>query len=308
MNRREADLGYSTPALSAPTVSIGLPVYNGAAYLAETIESILAQTYADFELILCDNASTDGTEEICRDYAARDPRIRYHRQPRNIGACGNYDMAFHMGRGRYFKWAAHDDLLAPTFLEKLVPVLEADSGCVLVHAKTVLIDAAGRETGDYVDEITCDSESPAERLERWLCPSKVLCNPVFGLMRRDAMARTPLHGDYIASDRVFLAAMTLQGRCRSIPERLFLRRLHSGRSTAAHPDKRDLTEWFRGTRPRLPVLPIWRLFFGYLNAIHSTSLPIGERLRCYRVMTKWMREKRKGMVIELTYPFRAAFR
>lgn len=286
-----------------PTVSIGLPVFNGAEFLAETLDSILGQTFRDFELIICDNASTDGTEAICRSYAARDPRIRYHRQPRNVGACRNYDMSFEMGRGRYFKWAAHDDKLAPTFLERLVEVLEADPDCVLVHPLSAFIDAEGKPIErNHVDGIALDSADPAARLRQWLCPPKALCNPVFGLMRRSAMAKTPLHGDYVASDRVFLAAMTLQGRCREVPERLFLRRLHDGNSTTANPDKRDLAAWFKGTRPVLPVMEHWRLVLGFANAINTAGLSFDEKLRAYGAVLRWMREKRVRLLKELALP------
>lgn len=290
---------------SPPLVSIGLPVYNGAAFLSEALESILAQTFDDFELIICDNASTDRTADICLEFASRDSRVRYHRQPKNMGACRNYDMSFHMARGRYFKWAAHDDLLAPTYLEQLVAVLEEDEGCVLVHPGTVLIDADGQELREYEDDIACDSDNAAVRLEHWLRPTKILCNPVFGLIRRDAMARTPLHGDYIASDRAFLAAMTMQGRCRAIHDRLFLRRVHSGTSIAANRDKGSRTEWFRGHRPRLPVLPYWRLGRGYLGAVRTAPLSFRERFSCYVVLVKWMKDHRRHLLRELRRPFSA---
>ena len=85
----------------APTLSVGLPVYNGERYLAESLDALLAQTYADFELIISDNASTDGTAEICREYAARDPRIRYVRQPVNVGAGPNHNLLVPLARGAY---------------------------------------------------------------------------------------------------------------------------------------------------------------------------------------------------------------
>ena len=114
---------------STPKVSIGLPVYNGERYLREALDSILGQTFRDFELIICDNASTDETAAICADYAARDPRIRYHRQTHNIGATANFNHTFELARGAYFKWAAHDDVLAPTWLEKCVASARSGARC-----------------------------------------------------------------------------------------------------------------------------------------------------------------------------------
>src|SRR5262249_60446249 len=104
--------------------SVGLPVFNGESYLESAITSVLGQTFEDFELIICDNASTDRTAEICNDYAARDSRIRYFRNPRNLGAAPNYNLAFSQARGRYFKWLAHDDRMRPSFLAKTVRVLD----------------------------------------------------------------------------------------------------------------------------------------------------------------------------------------
>ena len=102
-----------------PRVSIGLPVYNGELFLENALDSILSQTYSDFELIISDNASDDKTEEICRSYAARDKRVRYSRNAHNLGAAPNYNRVYHLARGRYFKWASHDDVLAPEFLISL---------------------------------------------------------------------------------------------------------------------------------------------------------------------------------------------
>src|SRR3990172_5611242 len=111
-------------AAATRLIAVGLPVYNGQKYLAQAIESILGQTFADFELIISDNASTDRTQEICQAYAARDPRVRYFRNERNLGAGPNYDLCFERARSKYFKWAAHDDVIAPDFLEKTKANLE----------------------------------------------------------------------------------------------------------------------------------------------------------------------------------------
>jgi glycosyltransferase involved in cell wall biosynthesis len=89
-----------------PRVSIGLPVFNGEKYLAEALDSILSQTYRDFKLIISDNASTDRTEQICREYAAKDRRIRYYRNEKNIGAPKNFNRVFELSSGKYFRWDA----------------------------------------------------------------------------------------------------------------------------------------------------------------------------------------------------------
>src|SRR3989337_590294 len=124
-----------------PTVSIGLPVFNGEKYLRQALDSILAQTYQDFELIISDNASTDKTQQICREYVKKDSRIRYYRNKRNLGATRNHNRVFELSCGEYFKWASHDDLLAPEFLSRCVSVLDQDHSIVLCHSKTGRINA-----------------------------------------------------------------------------------------------------------------------------------------------------------------------
>ena len=116
-----------------PTVSIGLPVFNGEAYLKRALDSLLSQDFGAFELIISDNASTDGTEAICREYARRDRRIAYHRNASNLGATANYRRAFTFSRARFFKWALHDDECHPSLLRECLAVLESTDALAVVH-------------------------------------------------------------------------------------------------------------------------------------------------------------------------------
>ena len=109
-------------------VSVGLPVYNGARYLPAAIDSLLSQTFEDFELIISDNGSTDETERICRGYAARDPRVRYVRSDVNRGLLWNFRNVLELARAPRFKWMAHDDICAPEFLRRCMEELDADLG------------------------------------------------------------------------------------------------------------------------------------------------------------------------------------
>lgn len=286
----------------APTVSIGLPVFNGDEFLEDTLDSLLDQTFEDFELIICDNASTDTTEQICRRFAALDPRIRYHRQPKNLGACANYDMTFHKSRGKYFKWAAHDDLVAPTFLQRLVDVLDRDPTCVLVHSRSFRTNRDGSPNMCFLDQIDSPSNAPSQRLAGWLIPQMRNYSPTFGLIRRGVMAKTALHGNYLAADLVFLAAMTLQGKCRIVPELLFFNRGHPANSVRAHPDKRDLHAWFRGSKPRLPVVQHWRLLMGFLGAARRAKMSLRQRVKVHLVLLQWMSLNRRILGLELMLP------
>src|ERR1700758_936309 len=148
---------------SIPLVSVGLFVYNGERYIEETLDSILSQTFTDFELIISDNASTDRTGEIALSYAKRDDRIRYYRSEKNMGAGWNVRRVYELATGKYFKWAAVDDILEPDFLRQCVEILERDPGCVLVYAATKEIDENGAFIKNYVTPMRTDSTDPAAR-------------------------------------------------------------------------------------------------------------------------------------------------
>ena len=131
---------------AVPRLSIGLPVYNGEKYLAEALEALLGQSYEDFELIISDNASTDGTAGICRRYEKQDSRIRYIRQPRNIGLVPNHNFVVGLARGELFKWAAHDDLYARDLLKRCVEALDENPQAVFAHSWSVIIDSSATLT------------------------------------------------------------------------------------------------------------------------------------------------------------------
>ena len=109
---------------SSPRLSIGLPVFNGERHLKEAVDSLLSQTFSDFELIICDNASTDRTPEICQAYASKDDRIRYYRNSENIGAVQNWYRTFELSSGAYFAGAAHDDVYHPEFMNKCIAIMD----------------------------------------------------------------------------------------------------------------------------------------------------------------------------------------
>src|SRR6266851_9888798 len=192
-------------------VAIELPVYNGDNCLAAAIESTLAQSYGDFDFLISDNASTDGTEQICRAYAKRDARIRYMLRPENVGAAANHNLIVPMTDSPYFKWAAHDDLLAPGFLAACVDVLDRDPTVVLASPASMLIDEFGEalpyaaEFGGMIDRSGVYwsvmpekndglmAKDPAVRFEAVML-NMFMCVEIFGLMRRSMLMRTSLHG------------------------------------------------------------------------------------------------------------------
>jgi glycosyltransferase involved in cell wall biosynthesis len=130
-------------AAAEPLVSIGLPVRNGEQYLGEAVGSVLDQEHGDLELVISDNASDDGTEEICRHFARSDPRVRYHRQPQDIGLVANFNTVLHLARGTYFNWMGDDDRLTPTYVSQCVEVFAADATLILVTTQQAYIGPDG---------------------------------------------------------------------------------------------------------------------------------------------------------------------
>lgn len=280
-----------------PRVSVGLPVYNGERFITQAIESILSQTFADLELVVSDNGSSDGTEEICRSYAGRDSRVRYHRSPVNRGAAWNYNRVFALSSGVYFKWAAHDDVCAPELLERCVEVLDRNPSAVLAYCRNRIIDEVGQPIGQHEDGFDLRSPRASERLAGCLRESG-RCNPIFGLIRSAALRTTPLIGTYIASDYIILAELALRGEFHEIPDRLFFNRDHPARSGRALRTLRQHSTWYN---PRATGTPWrwWRLSREYFRAIGAAPLDGGERARCYWLVMKWVRWNLGALVSEI---------
>lgn len=115
---------------STPTISIGMPIHNGEATLERAIDGILRQSFSNFELLISDNNSNDRTQELCLEYAQRDKRVRYFRQPYNIGPPANFKFVLNIAKGNYFMWAACDDFHSFDFLEKNIEFLDLNSDYV----------------------------------------------------------------------------------------------------------------------------------------------------------------------------------
>lgn len=272
---------------TAPPVSIGLPVFNGENYLAAALDSLQAQTFADYELIISDNGSTDATQAICRSYAARDARISYHRVEENRGAAWNYNRTFELARGKYFKWAAHDDVCAPTMIERGVEALDRDPGVVVAYPRSHHIDAEGRPTQPYDLNLRTASPRPSDRFHDLVCISH-LCYQVFGLIRSDALRRTILIGSFVSSDKVLLAQLALIGRFYEIPEYLFFPRRHPQQSVSANKARRVRILWFDPSKAGRLVLPSWRMLREYTLTIARAPIDAGEKLSCTRHLGAWV--------------------
>jgi glycosyltransferase involved in cell wall biosynthesis len=266
-----------------PLVTIGLPVHNGDEYLTGSIESLLGQTYANIELIICDNASDDRTQEICEKFAAADDRVRYHRNEVNIGGAQNHNLTFTLARGTYFRWAAHDDLAEPELIERCVTVLEGDPDIVVCHTDFAHIDADG-ETPGYISRNQCGSPNAYERFAT-MAGARDFCEETYGVIRADIFGRTNLQQDYTGSDRTLMSEIALYGRFHNVEECLFQKRLHDGNE---YIDWRTRMAWFGDKYKGRIVFPWWTQLYDYLQVIRRVPLTARDRVRCNLYMAGWV--------------------
>lgn len=228
------------PEAAIPRVTIGLPVYNVEAYLREAIDSVLGQTYSDLELVICDNASTDTTEQICREYVASDPRVHYHRNERNLGAAYNFGRVLELGRGEYFRWKGGDDVCAPHLVERCVEALDRNPGAILAYPKAAFIDASGHLMYHMDDAVSFppwprDPVARARQMFQAVFRDGRAANiTVFGMARRAALTAVRPHGNYFAADRTLVAELSMQGEIVEVPEALAFYRRHA-QSSSGYP-------------------------------------------------------------------------
>lgn len=262
-----------------PTVSIGLPVHNGEQYLEEAIFSILGQSFEDLELVISDNGSNDRTAPICRAFAEHDERVRYYRSHDNRGAAWNYNRVFALSRGRFFKWAAHDDVCEPQFLARCLESFgRAPNSVVLVYPRTLFVDAHGDPLGVDGDRFETTASWPAKRAAHMVSRLS-RANAVFGLIRSEALHRTRLIDRFASSDYVLLLELALLGQIREVPEVLLRRRLHAASSRAANTTPVEVAAWFGAdSPPRLPERSL--LLREYVRSVARLPLTPAQRAAC----------------------------
>ncbi len=278
--------GVRADASRPPRLSIGLPVYNGERYLAQAIDSLLGQTFSDFRLIISDNASTDGTEGICRSYRQRDGRVRYHRSEANRGAAWNFNYVVQLADSPYFKWAAHDDVCAPDFVRRCIEVLDHTPRAILCFPRSYIIDEDGRILSAYQEPAKATSPVPYQRF-RALVRNSGLCHMQFGVIRLEVLRQTQLHGAYPSSDMILLAELALRGELHEVGEPLFFFRDHAGKSTRANRSDAELAVWYDPRNAGTTPLRHWTLCANYLRTIARVPNPLGQKLRCTHLIAKW---------------------
>lgn len=274
---------------AAAPVSIGMPVRNEARWIAAAIDSLLAQTWTDFELTIADNASGDATEEICRAAAAHDARVRYIRRPCDVGVRENWNALAREARGEYFCWAPGHDRWRPEFLATCVAALEerprraalgrtaasADPTVVLAYPLATGIDSDGREIPVH----DCRLDIRGLRAERrFLTVLFGLSSavPIHGVMRTCAIQRTRGLGANVGPEYPVLAELALLGAIAHVPRVLFeYRRVRE--ETTREFTRRTVSAWQRRRRRQLVLTPEWELMREHLRVVRHAPLPAATR-------------------------------
>ena len=300
-------MSHSTMPCGSPQVSVGLPVFNGAAWLSNALDSLLAQSFGDFELIISDNASSDATQSICEQYAAQDARIRYVRQTTNQGLVWNFNRVFELSSSPYFKWACYDDIYDPKFLECCVEVLDRDPEVAWCHTRSRHINASGALLlGDETPEVSYLAETvppmgipglptrasirPSDRFRAVILGS-VGCLDSYGLIRSEIMRKTPLFLPYFGSEKVFMAELALWGRYHEVPQSLCFVRAHD-KAAGSMRSRRQQRQCIN------PTAKVWQsdrlgLLCGYVAAVRRAKLPAKEKLHCYAAIGQYLLQFRK---------------
>jgi glycosyltransferase involved in cell wall biosynthesis len=245
-------------------VSIGMPVYNGERFLRQALQSLLAQDHSHFELIISDNGSQDRSEEICREFIARDSRIRYVRHAENRGARWNFNYVLRQGRAKYFLWAACDDLWHPTFIGKCVAMLEAHADAVLCCTELNFIDGADHPTDHYPNYCNLETlgMTCVERIR------KIISLPgwfaTLGVMRNDRIPDVPPGTSAFGWDVAHLLELSLLGPFVKVPESLFSFRIVGDANSSS-----------------LPALPYTGLVTDILRVVYRSTLSSREKAEVF---------------------------
>ena len=262
---------------------MGLPVFNGERYLEPAIRSILGQTVDDLELVISDNASTDGTREICRGFAS-DPRVRYFRNDKNIGGAANFNRVYELSRGHFFKWHGHDDLLGEQYLERCLALLDADPTVAVASSAIVHID----ESGDVLRrqaraDLSIHADNIVDRVAQLITfetsDTDIFWCAVFGLIRREALARTRLIQPFNAADQVLIFELLLQGKFAQADAELYLHREHGNASMTANQTEHQRLQWFDPAARKRVILTHWRLLGEHLAAARRHKPGVRNELR-----------------------------
>jgi glycosyltransferase involved in cell wall biosynthesis len=294
-------------SVATPRVSVGMPVYNGERFVRQAVESLLNQTFRDFELIISDNGSTDSTRELCATFAAADPRVRYIRHEQNRGAIFNWNFVVEQARGHYFKWASANDLSAPQLIERCVQCLDTEPNVVVAYGHTTYIDDDGTSLGEYPHDVHVLDARPSVRFER-LCRELRANNAVSSaLIRLDVLRKTG-ERTFPGGDMGLMAELALYGGYQRLPEVLFYRRMGQASATKFR-SAAELKTFLDPQNKRSHQAITWHMHWDYVGSAMRAPLPLIERLAIFRFIARsawWYRGQLWSEMIARLLPGRAA--
>lgn len=275
----------SPPASLETQVTIGLPIYNSGAHLTLAVESLLSQTYRNIRLLISDNASTDGSEQICRTFAELDSRVTYVRLDRNIGGIGNHQRVRQLAKTPYFMWAAGDDIWEPTYIEECMRILVADADVVVAYTLNAEMDEEGRPVRVVEPGPPLDTNDAVARFAALTDINSVI-EPFYGIIRTEQLHRAAplfLHPGF---DRILFAELSLYGKLRQVPNPLYHRRRHPGQSSAC-PSMRSSYLWANPNRPRRLVWPHIEYLLHFASVARRAAPNLRILIDCWRHMARW---------------------
>jgi glycosyltransferase involved in cell wall biosynthesis len=214
--------------VSDPKVTIGTVVYNERPHLEPALATLANQTFDDYEIVVCDDASTDGSGEICRAFAEGDPRVRYRRNETNRGSVYTFNDVLERARGEYFVWAAGHDRRSPAFLSTCVSFLDENPDVALCHTAVDVVDGEDRTLTEIRDHVDARQPDTYERVRSvlWQMAARVSVDPMYGLFRTDVLQATGGHWNVWGPDNRVVLATALEGGIAFLPEPLFQRRIN----------------------------------------------------------------------------------
>lgn len=268
-------------------VSIGLPVYNEVKWIRRALDSWLAQDYSNFELIVADNASTDGTAEICREYSGRDARIRLIENPHNIGTIRNHKLVFELSRGKYFIWAGGHDHAHPAFIGKTISVLNDDDTVAMCAVRSEFRDEndmCWRTTSGGLD---LRGLPPQERFKNLIAHATTgggTANIFYALYRRDILSSILDFKKTIGADVILLSQIALLGDVVQLDDILYYR-FAPVRREGTQRTQRQIKYIVGGEEFQVDsIMPYIGMLFGYMQVIEESNLPAVNRQFMFQVI------------------------
>jgi len=284
---------------TTPRVTVGIPVYNGECFLREALDSLVKQTFTDYRALISDNASTDSTADICREYTRSDPRFQYVRQEQNLGAVRNFNFVAQQATSPLFMWFAHDDLLEPTYLQECVRALDENPDGVLAFSEARSIDGQGREVAQPWRPLSLEEADLPERFELLLDPIPYRENVTYGLIRRKLLLRTQLEGEFAGGDRALLCELALHGRFVKVPRVLFWRRVHSQAMTALE------VEEYNVGRESTVAMREWKILLQNTRAVLRSPLGKAQQGQLLRILLRRLIPHRREYAWEVKQALKA---